>query len=1264
MKDSLLKILKDRYFLSTESAWEDIAKRVSEIYPPIFDYINNMEFIPSSPTLMNANTKGERKGTLSSCFPMGKIDDSINGIFDAVKECAEVTKMGGGVGYDFSTLRSSQEGIKGIGGKNSSGPLPFINVFNSVLDGVQQGGVRRGAGMALLDITHPDILDFIDAKKNLNQFNRFNFSIKIGNDFYEKLEKTPDAIHIVKSIDKGTEFELHDKDWIPVTVKSLWDKILHSAWLVAEPGIFNKDTAYERCSVNNLSDTILSNPCFTGDTLVAVADGRNSVSIKQLVDEGVDIPVYTLNHKGEIEIKPFINPRLTQKQIKVYKVKFDSGLEIKCTANHKFLTTEGNFKEAIDLKDGDSIKNINKHKMLLTEAYPWMKKTSGQDYFIFENNGKKKAEHRIVAEYKINRKLKFNEIVHHLNYTGLDNSIDNLLVMTNKEHIDFHKKDMMGSKNSVFKIKDKIKWKQKLSEANKGLKNGNSKNISNEEIFNIIKEFSKNTVGNYFSFQHWKKLNLPLINTKKNTYRLGSVEEYCIKSGVEFILGVQYSKLEKQYNNLIINNFNFYLNKETKEFLIDRKCECCGNGFITDYEHRQVTFCSPSCLHKYIDKPFMFDKYKFSNKYLERSNVKERIQNTFDIIKKYKIKKYNNFLKEVKEARNIIRNNNPFAPSLTYIQENLNKLNSIEDIIKVAENNLKNFKDKHGLSEICGGFNHKVVSVSFYGLEDVYDGTVENNHTILVGGKEFINDFGKISTEWIVTSQCAEFVNIPYTSCALGSIDLSKLVEYRKFNWEKFETLIIEATRFINATLDVNNYPLKHIKETTLDIRPIGLGFMGLAHCLFKKGIPYNSKEAITFAKDMMLYMTLCAMKESVEIAKKDGVYPEFNYDVFMKANERFFKHNIKNIDVKQLQKDIKKHGVRNSCFTSIAPTGTLSTLAETSSGVEPVFALSYMRKVEKLNKQYDILYINDSVFENYVNNNFTEKECEQIFKGVSENKGSCQKCDLIPIEYKKIFITAGDLNPQEHLDMLEVINQGVSLSVSKTINLPEKITQEEMGDIFIDAYKVGIIGTTIYRDSCREGILVHNKKTEINRPDEIVYMSAPKRPKEIECDVHRINAMIKDNKGEKVQERFIIFVGLLNNKPYEFFVGKIEDVNIPKNIETGTLVRVKSGQYAFKYEDEILIHDINKTFHSEEFSTFSRLVSSLLRHGGHPKYVIDQLGKCPGTIADFSKATIRMLKKYITDGEEADSCSVCGTKKIYEGGCKKCPICGVSDCG
>src|SRR5271157_5308743 len=167
MNESILNILKSRYFLSKESSWEDIAKRVSIINPSSLDDILNMDFIPSSPTLMNANTNGESLGTLSSCFPMN-IEDSIEGIFDAVKEAAIVTKYGGGIGYDFSELRSSNENIKSIN-RNSSGPLAFIEIFNGVLDGVRQGGRRRGAGMALLDIHHPNIVDFILAKSNLDR---------------------------------------------------------------------------------------------------------------------------------------------------------------------------------------------------------------------------------------------------------------------------------------------------------------------------------------------------------------------------------------------------------------------------------------------------------------------------------------------------------------------------------------------------------------------------------------------------------------------------------------------------------------------------------------------------------------------------------------------------------------------------------------------------------------------------------------------------------------------------------------------------------------------------------------------------------------------------------------------------------------------------------------------------------------------------------------------------------------------------------------
>lgn len=140
MQESILKLLKDRYFLSSENTWEELSNRVSGIRKEISPYISSMMFIPSSPTLMNACTNGERLGTLSSCFPM-HLEDSIEGIYESLKEAAIVTKYGGGVGYDFSTLRGSIEEVSTLK-RNSSGPVPFMKNFDAMLDGIQQGGVR------------------------------------------------------------------------------------------------------------------------------------------------------------------------------------------------------------------------------------------------------------------------------------------------------------------------------------------------------------------------------------------------------------------------------------------------------------------------------------------------------------------------------------------------------------------------------------------------------------------------------------------------------------------------------------------------------------------------------------------------------------------------------------------------------------------------------------------------------------------------------------------------------------------------------------------------------------------------------------------------------------------------------------------------------------------------------------------------------------------------------------------------------------------
>ena len=313
-------------------------------------------------------------------------------------------------------------------------------------------------------------------------------------------------------------------------------------------------------------------------------------------------------------------------------------------------------------------------------------------------------------------------------------------------------------------------------------------------------------------------------------------------------------------------------------------------------------------------------------------------------------------------------------------------------------------------------------------------------------------------SEHILTNPCSEFVNIPYSSCNLGSINLNKCVVEKRFDWVEFERIVRSSTRFLNNVIDKNDFPIEKIKETTLKVRPIGLGAMGYAHMLYRLGIPFNSDEANRLCNDIFEALTLISMDESANIAKETGVvYPAYDFDLFMKANERF------KIEGTELYDKIKQYGLANSCFTSIAPNGSIGYIADmTTGGIEPVFALTYARKIEKLDKQYEVVYITDAIFEEYLNNNFDEKTKLKILAQVADNKGSCQKVQETPEKDRKIFVVASDLTPMEHLDSLGTVARNTSLSVSKTINLPANATKEEISEVYLKAHELGIIGACL----------------------------------------------------------------------------------------------------------------------------------------------------------------------------------------------------------
>ena len=247
---------------------------------------------------------------------------------------------------------------------------------------------------------------------------------------------------------------------------------------------------------------------------------------------------------------------------------------------------------------------------------------------------------------------------------------------------------------------------------------------------------------------------------------------------------------------------------------------------------------------------------------------------------------------------------------------------------------------------------------------------------------------------------------------------------------------------------------------------------------------------------------------------------------------------------------------------------------------------------------------------------------------------------------------TIFNLTPEEHINTMKVFAKYIDAAISKTINLPAGYKYEDFKNIYIDAYKTGTIkGFTTYIQGTMTSVL--SVKDEEKKENE--ERLAPTRPKELNGEIHHVTV-----NGEK----WIVFVGIYNDKIYEVFSGKVNGINIPPNIIKCSIVKVKQGQYQIKIGDEVVIEDIGKYFENETYEGFTRLVSTSLRHGVPLNFIIEQLNKAKGSMVNFEKSIARVLKKYIKDGTKStDKCPNCGTKLTFTEGCLTCLNCGTSKC-
>ncbi|HDO19628.1 MAG TPA: adenosylcobalamin-dependent ribonucleoside-diphosphate reductase, partial [Thermoplasmatales archaeon] len=319
-----------------------------------------------------------------------------------------------------------------------------------------------------------------------------------------------------------------------------------------------------------------------------------------------------------------------------------------------------------------------------------------------------------------------------------------------------------------------------------------------------------------------------------------------------------------------------------------------------------------------------------------------------------------------------------------------------------------------------------------------------------------------------VTNPCGEEPLYPYESCNLASINVAKFVKKElgetRFDWDKFREVVKLVTRALDNLITINKYPIKEIDKATKETRRIGVGIMGLADLLFKIGIRYNSEEGYNFMRKLAEHLTYHAFEESVELAEQRGVFPLFEESDYREGKlpvELYYHRELWTLDWDRIVTQIRKKGLRNAMVTTMAPTGSISMIADTSNGIEPVFALVYEKKVSA----GSFFYV-DGVFEEKLREKGLYND--EILKKIVDNYGSIQGLDEIPEDLKKVFVTAFDIHWIDHLVAQAVLQTATTDSISKTINMPNNVSVEDVKQAYLIAHAMGCKGVTVYRDGSK----------------------------------------------------------------------------------------------------------------------------------------------------------------------------------------------------
>ncbi len=563
--------------------------------------------------------------------------------------------------------------------------------------------------------------------------------------------------------------------------------------------------------------------------------------------------------------------------------------------------------------------------------------------------------------------------------------------------------------------------------------------------------------------------------------------------------------------------------------------------------------------------------------------------------------------------------------------------------------------------------------------------------------------YSDLGFETVSTNPCGEIPLCPYDSCRLLAINLYSYVDNpftkdAEFNFDLFRKHAAMAQRIMDDIVDLelekvdriiekikSDPETEEIKRTELILwdkikakaiqgRRTGVGITAEGDMLAALGLKYGTAEATAFSTEVHKKLALSAYRASVDLARERGPFPIYDAT-------REFKNpmilRIKEAD-EELYNDMVKYGRRNIALLTIAPTGTTSLMTQTTSGIEPVFMVSYKRrrKVNPNDKSVTVAFVDevgDSWEEYHV---FHHKFINWLeINGYDVDEVS----KMEPNELKEIVskspyfqATANDVDWVEKVKLQGSVQKWIDHSISVTVNVPNSCTEEMVSKIYLAGWENGCKGITVYRDGSRSGVLIADTKKKDNEEEIITKFletEAPKRPQKLEAEVVKFN---------NESENWIAVIGLLHGRPYEIFTGGAkESFLILSQVDKGWILKNKSddgkSRYDFQYEDsqgyKTTIEGLSRTF-NEEYWNYAKLISGVLRHGMPLSFVVNMVENLhlnDETLNTWKKGVVRSLKKFIPDGTKppANECPECHEPAlVYEEGCLNCKNCGHSKCG